>query len=545
MMAPAHTAPGDRTTWRSTNIRSTHVADGLGLTAASLRQYLHLHRDAVPAPAVSRRGQETEWVLGEIFDHVLANRPGSIPDIPRLYPRTPSVAQAQFVGAEIINGVPVHLWLPGDGGGAIAVVYVKRSPQLWNSAADLFERLSTYTLVAVVGPHLTDPLTGLPEVFIHERDSTQFAAALNAQNVAGLTTYQARWADIAHLLQRPVPWWPSTLLTPELVVSWRPGAPPTLVLPRDPGTGDSPERLLRLANTIHADSAAEAVRTMARIAATVYGAPAQADIAKVHHRPGITVAAQPDLPTTESAAALTASEIDIVLGSEAPVAAVADTAYMLADLRLLAPVWTETHHIRIAALGPFGARWFDRLLPAPDQHRDTTGWHLLVRNAPPSCDTATLRPMFDPLLPSLWIAASDTEVLYSVGDSTPGALTLASVDLTGAEDGVVFWRDTSSPHGQVWPMPEVTGNGYSVGYNGAGPWALARALEKLTRAGNTALVRPTRAGTADLDDLDNTLTRTPCPTLLDLARDGDAVIVTSHAEPASSTTHPTENTSVW
>ena len=506
----------------------------MGLTPASLRQYLHLNRAAMPEPVVSRRGQETEWRIGDIFDHLLQYRPALVAEIPRLYPRSRSVACAQFVGAEIIDGMALHLWLPGDGGGPIAIAYTRgHTDKPTSVAAEVLRRLGPeYTLIAFVSLNLNDSWTGMPEVIAYEPTPARFASAFRDQE-AGPAHYSARWADLAFLLGQDVPWWPHMLFAPDRVAAWRPGTEPALTLPGGGFPAASPEHLLTLAQSIQGPKASAVVERMARIASRIYcGSGGLDDINALHDRPGIIVAALPDIPDDNHAEPVGETgdhndidrprddEIDLILASEAPEAAVSGASFVLTEIGLLEPVWTETKSARLTNLGPLGQRWLRRLQPAPESHRACFGW-LQLRGHVTCSEIDALQPMFDPLLPGLWIGLTDTDVHFSIGQAIAGASELTQMDLTAADYGTPFWQDTT---GEVWPMPESNGNGYSVGYAGSGPRRLAAVADMLSRSGSQTLSRTDYSRNELFPETIVMLTTSPWPHLIDITRDGDTMI---------------------
>ncbi|NKR23412.1 hypothetical protein GS896_25490 [Rhodococcus hoagii] len=482
----------------------------------------------MPDPVTPTRGRESEWLLSDVLDHILTRRPAAAAAVPRLHPRSRTPAQAEFIGAEVVGDTPVHLWLPGDGGGAVAIVYTPTAPHVWPGAEELLDRLGdSYTMLAAVGPHLSDVLTALPEVVVYERAAIGYEPELNTRRHGCLTAYEARWQDLACLLRRAVPWWPATLLANQRVVSWFPGTDPVRALPHDPRTGASPGDLLGLASAA-AGVTVDIINRMARTAAAAYGCSARVDIAAVNGRHGIVVAATPDLPG-EPVKAPSSSEIDLLLASEASEAAVERAGYLLADLGLLLPVWTATRGLRLTALGPLGKRWIDRLEPVPDSRRRCVGWRQLLRLAPPGCETSALRPVYDPAMPSLWIGLSDRNVVYSVGSETPSAAPLSQLDLTAASGECVFWEDKA---GQVWPLPEQHGRACNVGYRGSGPRQLAHTAAILAHDGSAALGDVSYDRETDPTQALALLSTSPWPSVVDVSVDDVGIQVSAQPHAA-------------
>jgi len=71
-------------------------------------------------------------------------------------------------------------------------------------------------------------------------DFSPWGPSLTALNIAHRdadnihdVTYSVGWAQLARLLDQPIPFWPYLLRDPDLIASWRPGAP-TVTVPAEP-----------------------------------------------------------------------------------------------------------------------------------------------------------------------------------------------------------------------------------------------------------------------------------------------------------------------
>ncbi|MDQ8707572.1 hypothetical protein RCO28_34640 [Streptomyces sp. LHD-70] len=275
--------------------------------------------------------------------------------------------------------------------------------------------------------------------------------------------YGINWRELERVLGMPAPYWHWNLRDPELMMNWRPGAPqqhvPVVVVP-------DPAPLLRLA-------AEEPDGSHAAIAALSLAREAMWDTAEDAHREitehvdtmdapdSIAVAARPLLPHRPEPVAeeilrdgwrTILSRTDILAAQCAQVA----------DIHGASRFFPGLHKVTVDLGCEQATTWASRLLPSPRT----------ALAAP--LDVAEGDFLVDPLtdMPAVRIGGGTIETVAPQrlpAHSPLAALTIGrgSVWVT-CEDGTVF------------VAPQVA-SGYTYGYAGGGPTALARLIDLLLK----------------------------------------------------------------
>ncbi|MEV5242941.1 hypothetical protein AB0K89_28090 [Streptomyces cinnamoneus] len=275
--------------------------------------------------------------------------------------------------------------------------------------------------------------------------------------------YGTSWSRLERVLGMPAPYWHPSLRHPDLMTAWTPGAPtlqvPVCITP-DPGP------LLRLAaeepDGSHAAAAAlelvrriiadDAQSTHQQIAEHVDGC---ADIAS------IAVAARPLMPTPPQGVAeevLRDGWRAILSRSDV----LAEQCARLADYFGSSRYFPGSRKVTVDPDScPEARLWASRLRPSP---RTALATYL--------CDTAQLEILIDPLTDMPAARAHDGKIETIAPQRLPTVSPLAA--LTVGKHSV--WVRTEDA--TVFLAPQV-GGGYTFGYAGGGPHALAQLIAVL------------------------------------------------------------------
>lgn len=398
----------------------------------------------LPGPERDPDGTQ-RWSRATIYDYILLHQPELQDRVPRLYPFTAALAPATFLFGQVVDGMAVHAWQPGDGRGPIAVAYAgheQHENELHRLAKPLLARLPWATAVC------------LPEMSTHRANdgaSAPYVAVADRHR----KTDSYGWFEVAGLLRVDLPWWPPVLRNVDAIAAWQPGAPVQRIRARV-GEWPDPRRLAALVTKETSEYVTSLVRRaiefLNREAAS--GCIGDQNREQLPARRGLLHAAVADIDLSRPAVQITKAEVAVLLHQNC------DDAPLAADvLRLLvghSPI-SGVLPIPITS-NPLAAEWIARLEPADGSE---LGFWKARGHREAAAATMAYR---DPLNPHCWVAATADTIYSTVGRSVPATGQLT--ELFYERNGGLF-RDS---RGTAWPLPAtgfgVTDTGPSGGRAG-------------------------------------------------------------------------------
>ncbi|MDF2259747.1 hypothetical protein [Streptantibioticus ferralitis] len=357
---------------------------------------------------------------------------------------------ARFLGAERRRGWVLYRW--GTEFGPVVLAHTVRGEMgmTFPSHALLRELAKDAVALSVVEPDYNIP----------------HGPSLEAIDAVGPDEYYGTtWRRLERVLGMPAPYWHSNLRDPELMMAWRPGAPtlhvPAVVVP-DPGP------LLRLAaeepDGSHAALAAlDTARRTVRSAAKSCHDEITEHVDTSEDIASIAIAARPLLPPEP---ATVAEEIlrdgwrTILNRTDTLAAECARLGHVLGGTRYFPGSCKVT--VDPASCAQAG-QWASRLRPSP---RTALATYL--------GDDRDQDILIDPVTDMPAVRTSDGSIETVAPQRLPAHSPLAA--LTIARRSV--WVTTQD--GTVFLAPQ-TGGGYTYGYSGGGPMALARLIDLLLK----------------------------------------------------------------
>ncbi|TXI56462.1 hypothetical protein [Mycolicibacterium mageritense] len=478
----------DRTSWTKTWLDVETVGTVTGLKPDTIYHYVSRKEPKFPQPSTERG--RNYFSGDQVFNYVLAHKPKRHNRVPRLYPRTPEPAPAQFVSATrvrlpAVGNFAVHTWQPADGGPPIAIAYPDReNTMLGHDADDAAEALLTHLpphIAAVAVPNAETTLRigpdgrqeDEPTIVVAERDP------VHRRDPVGQRSSRYRWSDLANLLRVDIPWWTPLLNDLDAMLTWRPGAATARITPYTPnldtghittlGRPDDPPELRHALDKL-------AARILRRINGTTIDD---------GHRltPGLVQAAESTVDITTPPPTLTPDESATILEHRAGEHA-AKHALRVADHRAFLPVLTHVIRIEPTTTHPMAHKWATRLIDVSPERRTELGFWFV--NSYLGSNVRPARWLTDPDSEPSWIIEADNGVIYAgIGTAAPRAVgELAAVEIA---DHAAFFRDGK---GRIWPLPDAGFDYYSTGYEGGGPQRLAETLTTLLRDASSDVSEP-------------------------------------------------------
>ena len=475
--------------WGAPSLDTAAVAGLLGITPATIRQYL-VTDARFPAPEARGANGRNLWAPSTVYAHMRAYYPRRCDRIPRLWSPT-DLNPGRFLGAQTVTPPPaptafrsgppetfvMHRWRPSDGGGPIAIVYPLNTSRFngrHQSAVDLYQELSP-TVTAVAMPMGDASMVALPVGGVWQPAMLVVDSSTIDADKPYRQALEFGWYDVARLLQTDLPWWPGVLNDRDAMLAWQPGDPVKRVLPASGGFNPQPLLdLVSIAVPPMSPTLRGIVTDLADTIASELARSAMNEADLYPQYPGLVHAAiadaDPDRPR------LTRRAGDIALLLHHPVA-----HRSLADHALAVcagdPVVTAAMTISPElAREPMVARWCEGLRPVAAERRDELGYQLLERlrpaeNVPAKTVSQWCTHRNDP---NLWaVVADDGTIHTTVGPAVPASGQLTSFIVTSTAG----FFETST--GEAWPLPHKQGAGYNAGYDGSGPTDLAQTVSRL------------------------------------------------------------------
>ncbi|WP_260938296.1 hypothetical protein [Mycolicibacterium llatzerense] len=209
--------------WAHRDMYPQLVAELFDTSTECLLQDIAAGSPVYPRPREVGLGNPT-WSELAVFSAIWERFPALGPRIPRLFPDPGSSRAAEFVGTQVlalgsrlnVHRYGVHLWLPGDSRGVVALAYRAGADDVCApAAARLLRELPTVSAVIV------------PEVRARTVPGGQFGDHQPSVHVAerGSSPLSAwAWFDVVALLRTDIPWF-SDGADLDTIVSWHPGVP--------------------------------------------------------------------------------------------------------------------------------------------------------------------------------------------------------------------------------------------------------------------------------------------------------------------------------
>lgn len=483
----------DRTQWaRTVWLDVDAVAAVTGLKPDTIYHYVSRSDPRFPQPNTERVPGRNHFSGDQVFRYVLEHQRKRHDRIPRLYPRVPEPAPAQFVSATRVRlpevgNFAVHVWQPADGGPPIAIAYPDRENTMHvhdvdKVAATLLDEKHLPPQISAVavpngetttwnGPDGRGETT--PTVVVAERNPTYRVDPVSH----GAARY--RWPDLANLLRVDIPWWSSLLEDLDDMLNWKPGTPPAFITPYAPQLDTG--HITALATM---DDSAEVRQALARLAHRILRRLNGTTIDDGRSlTPGLVQAAASTIDVTEPEPQLSASESAAILHHRAH-EHLAKHALRVADGWAFVPLLTHTIRINTATASPMAREWLARLTDVAADRRTELGFWFV--NNYVATSVKPVRWLTDPDHEHSWIIQGDNDVVYAgVGTSTPGAS--GQLDAAEIGDDASFFRDTTR---HVWPLPDTGFDYYRTGYEGGGPQRLAETVTTLLRTASSDVHEP-------------------------------------------------------
>lgn len=198
------------------------VADLFDISVESLLRDVAAGSPVYPRPREVGVGNPT-WSELAVFSAIWHRFPVLGARIPRLFPDPESSSAAEFIGTQVlalggrrnVHRYGVHLWLPGDGRGTVAVAYRAGIDDVPVPAGRLLRQLPAVSAVII------------PEVRAMTIPGGQFGDHQPSVEVAERGTSPLSgwaWFDVVALLRTDIPWFADAAEL-DTIVSWRPGGP--------------------------------------------------------------------------------------------------------------------------------------------------------------------------------------------------------------------------------------------------------------------------------------------------------------------------------
>jgi hypothetical protein len=478
----------ERTCWaRTAWLDVEAVAEVTGLKPDTIYHYVSRKDPKFPQPNAERG--RNYFAADQVFSYVLAHQPKRHDRIPRLYPRIPEPAPAQFLSATRVRlpdvgTFAVHAWQPADGAPPIAIAYPDRKNTMnihtvEKSAATLLDYLPPHIKMVAVPNGETSSCAGpnggsqnSPTILVVERNPVYRHDPVSH----GASRY--RWPELANLLRVDIPWWSALLNDLDAMLNWQPGTPPARITPYAPSLDTG--HITALARP---DDSAEVHQALGKLAHRILRL-INGETADDRNRltPGLIQAATSTIDTTEPEPELTAAEAATILHHRTD-EHTASHALRVVDSWAFVPLLTHT--IRLVPTASAMAReWTSRLTDVAADRRTELGFWFVNNSFGTS--VRPVRWATDPAREHSWVIEGDNGIVYAgVGTSTPDARgTLIEAEIA---DDAAFFRDTT---GHVWPLPDTCFDYYNTGYEGGGPQRLAETLTTLLRAASSDVGEP-------------------------------------------------------
>lgn len=277
--------------------------------------------------------------------------------------------------------------------------------------------------------------------------------------------YHPMWAQVAHVLGCPVPYWPSAIRDRKLLHEWRPGAPTvTTMAISELDTG----ALLRMASLYPpADPSNRVLVHLAQLAHQQVAESAAGDLDLLDREPGrpeeneLVVAARPiEVSDVE--------DLDATTRRAGWLGLLARTDALAAYCVIAASMWDGGTHLPYSnpeQIEPPGSRWAlewaKRLLPA-----GRTAAHQILD------PKGEAQPLVDPETDAPAVREQDGTLWLATPQRLPASAPLAELILDHP-----IWVRTED--GTLWPAPKDAYYGISWGYGGSGPGTLALLVDVL------------------------------------------------------------------
>ncbi|KIU14230.1 hypothetical protein TL10_25540 [Mycolicibacterium llatzerense] len=206
--------------WAYRDMYPQLVADLFDISVETLLRDVAAGSPVYPRPREVGLGKPI-WSELAVFSAIWDRFPALDARIPRLFPDPGSSSAAKFIGTQVLGGgrnvhrYAVHLWLPGDSRGAVAVAYRAGVDDVPAPAGRLLRQLPTVSAVII------------PEVRAMTIPGGQFGDHQPSVEVAerGTSPLSAwAWFDVVALLRTDIPWF-ADAADLDAIVSWRPGGP--------------------------------------------------------------------------------------------------------------------------------------------------------------------------------------------------------------------------------------------------------------------------------------------------------------------------------
>lgn len=389
-----------------------------------------------------------------VWSSPVFRKPAKQPPTPQLDQVAPASTPQQLLKTIEVDSAIAQLWETPHG--TVAIVYPNAlfhnicHYRYWQAWLDEFPSCRA---VIAIGPGRG--LMGGPDVFVHDREATE-----DTNNYH----YEIDWADLNHLLGQPAPYWPTTLRTLTGMTGWSP-AEPARTIAAAPEVDLNP--VLRLA-VRHAPETAlhQTLIAFARHVLT-RAAKAASEDTKFHreHRDGTEIRfaahpadvaepASPLDPATERAGWL--HVLDLVDDD-----AYATTALFASYRRASAVLPTST--VATVNTGDPGAgEWIRRLRPCQRAARFALFPERYVKVT-----------LIDPVTAAAVAFDGHDTYLAAVPSQIPSASPLAGVELQPGQVWIIC------EDGMRYLCPETGSVDVNWGYNGSGPYQLAKVLHAL------------------------------------------------------------------
>ena len=480
--------------WWEPSLSPAATAALLGVSTGAIRQY-RAREQGFPNP-VETGTRGGRWAPADIYGWIEAERPKARHLIPRIFHAGRGLQPAAFVTAETVtltdahsNSTPwvIHLWLPSDGKGLIAVAYGDHHTlESRDRAVELLTLLPRASAVAVV----TDEVRRLFQASdIQGPSGFQAEVAIAERHLLGreevIRTGLYDWFQLAALLRVNIPWWPAGLRRVEAIESWRPGAQPQSVRPYASWYDETILRdLVDGADPAGAHDCRATVEILNRaIDGEVYRGPSsEADVPGGVERPGIIQAARPFYRLTETPSPPTRYEMLTLLQLPVPSRQARAAACRLLHQRRAVSEFVSITIVTAADRGPLAQEWISRLVPVADPQ--CLGATFAERRLDALQGEAPRTWWADPENLACWVLQTPDGTFHAtVGSRVPAAGRLTELELA-ADCKAAFFR----AGGIVWPLPiRAMGGYYTCGYDGTGPSELIAATIALRESADSDL----------------------------------------------------------
>jgi hypothetical protein len=393
--------------------------------------------------------REPYWQEADVLRWAAGNDPGLAARIPLLHwPDAPS--PAEYLGARADGQDALLGWKTSQG--TVWIVWRALDP-IMLSLPDLVRRVDDVTVLVNVEPDF-----GL--------DGPRVKAVNQA---APNDPYELPWSDLSRVLGQPVPYWPLSLRSTELICAWKPGAK-QVIAPARPDLDTA--ALLRLAAVFDDNHPAQrTLLNLARVAQAHNTTSALRDLDILHE--AINRGSPPKETTAIAAVPMPVpnadrEDLDTAVRRAGWLAILSRCDTLSVQCVREALAWNGGKDFPFSnpnqvdpTQGP-GTEWTKRLQPI----ERTAAFELMD-------DTSDGQTLTDPATDAPALRRADGTLVAAIPQRLPATTPLAELILS--ED--LVWIRTAD--GTLYPAPKHATQGLSWGYSGGKPTELAALIDRL------------------------------------------------------------------